>query len=38
MLEEYHEILSAEDICAILSIGRNRVYELLNTVLLLKGV
>lgn len=34
MFAEYNEILSVGDICEILFVGRNRVYELLNEGLL----
>ena len=34
MFTDYNDILSVEDVCEILVIGRNRVYELLNTGLL----
>lgn len=34
MFTEYNDILSVGDICEILFIGRNRVYELLNEGLL----
>ena len=34
MFTEYGDILSVSDICDILFIGRNRVYELLNDGLL----
>ena len=30
MLDEYDDVLNAEDICKILNIGRNTVYKLLN--------
>ena len=30
MFQEYGDILSVEDVCSILFIGKNRVYELLN--------
>ena len=29
MLEQYNEILTIEELCKILKIGRNRAYELL---------
>lgn len=31
MLEQYNDILTIEDLCKILKIGRNRAYELLET-------
>lgn len=31
MLEQYEEVLDVEDICKIFRVGRNRVYELLQT-------
>ena len=31
MLEQYEEILSIKEVCDILYIGRNRVYELLES-------
>lgn len=31
MLNQYEDILTVEDVCDILMIGRNRVYELLST-------
>lgn len=31
MFSEYSDILSVGDVCEILFIGRNRVYELLNS-------
>lgn len=34
MFTEYNDILCVADVCEILMIGRNRVYELLNTGLL----
>ena len=34
MFTEYNDILSVGDICEILFVGRNRVYELLNEGLL----
>ena len=34
MFSEYGDIMSVEDICTVLFIGRNRVYELLNDGLL----
>lgn len=34
MFEDYNEILTVSDVCELLFIGRNRVYELLNTGLL----
>lgn len=34
MFSEYNDLLTVSDICEILYIGKNRVYELLNTGLL----
>lgn len=34
MFAEYADILSVEDVCEILFIGRNRAYELLNAGIL----
>ena len=34
MFQEYGDILSVEDVCTILFIGKNRVYELLNAGIL----
>lgn len=34
MFTEYNDILCVADVCEILMIGRNRVYELLNAGLL----
>ena len=34
MFSEYSDVLSVGDVCEILFIGKNRVYELLNTGLL----
>ena len=31
MLEQYHYILTIEELCEILKIGRNRAYELLES-------
>lgn len=31
MLEQYGDILTIEELCKILKIGRNRVYKLLET-------
>lgn len=31
MLEQYNDILTIEELCGILMIGRNRAYELLKT-------
>ena len=31
MLEHYQEVLDVEDVCEIFRVGRNRVYELLQT-------
>ncbi len=31
MLEQYHDILTIEELCEILKIGRNRAYELLES-------
>lgn len=31
MLEQYQDILTIEELCEILKIGRNRAYELLDT-------
>lgn len=31
MLEQYDDVLSVEDLCEILKIGRNRAYELLES-------
>ena len=31
MFSEYGDILSIEEVCTVLLIGRNRAYELLNT-------
>lgn len=31
MLNQYEDILTVEDVCDILMVGRNRVYELLST-------
>lgn len=31
MLEQYGDILTIEELCKILKVGRNRVYELLET-------
>ncbi|MEG2350988.1 MAG: helix-turn-helix domain-containing protein [Hungatella sp.] len=31
MLNQYEDILTVEELCNILKIGRNRVYELLQT-------
>ena len=31
MLERYDDVLTVEDVCEVLMIGRNRVYELLST-------
>lgn len=31
MLEHYEDVLTVEDVCEILMIGRNRVYELLSS-------
>lgn len=30
MLNQYEDVLTVEDVCSILMVGRNRVYELLN--------
>lgn len=34
MFSDYSDVLSVSDVCEILLIGRNRVYELLNAGLL----
>ena len=34
MFSDYNDVLSVSDVCEILLIGRNRVYELLNAGLL----
>ena len=31
MLEQYHDILTIPELCEVLTIGRNRAYELLKT-------
>ncbi|MSS11311.1 MULTISPECIES: helix-turn-helix domain-containing protein [Clostridia] len=31
MLEQYDDVISANELCEILGIGRNRAYELLQT-------
>lgn len=31
MLERYDDVMSVEDLCELLRIGRNRVYELLQS-------
>ena len=31
MFSEYGDIMSVEDVCTVLFIGRNRAYELLNS-------
>ena len=31
MFEEYKDIMSAQDVCAALDIGKNSVYKLLNS-------
>lgn len=31
MLEQYNDILTIDDLCGILMIGRNRAYEILKT-------
>lgn len=31
MLEQYPEVLDVEDVCKIFRVGKNRVYELLQT-------
>ena len=31
MLERYDDIMSVEDLCELLRVGRNRVYELLQS-------
>lgn len=31
MLEQYNDLLTIDEVCEVLSIGKNRAYELLNS-------